>query len=491
MALPIYAAELQNVCLHADILTTTQLEPILCYLCSLPPPPPLGEVLSRLISRAHAVPLAAAPALASPYPSFDIYHAIPVAATLTRFFLCLSHEGPPLTAALAHLLPSSTPEALQTLCGMLASGVDKCASWRRKVTCDIMARVALPAAAPLAPARLAPALAGLPAAARLHALLAQRAQELKDAAFERTFIAPLSAYAAAAGGMGAARSLEADLEAHGVPTLVALLAATTGVAVSRATPVLEDQAKGFADGAAATAPAALAALWDPQNLSRSAAALYRPPASASAEAAQPWHGRHPQHPHLPYNDFCGWEGGEHITVREFAQRAAQGGGGAAPASRYASVYLRAFARYLAPDFLLPRLTAALLAEPGEDLSAVVAALCAAGEGGEGGEEQSPGEWLYRAGCGGGEESSSMVLDMGRAWALLEGLGVLKQAGAIYSAPSAQPQPLFAQLLQPHAQQQPPLPRAVPASAITSIQVAGGQERGAERAANLLQLGQEE
>jgi hypothetical protein len=504
--LPVYRAALAGVCLHSSLLAASPLAPALAFLAAAPPPP-TAATLQRLIAVAYSLPSdAAAAQFAAAHPAFDLHAPEPLLPALSNFFLSLRWEGPRLAAALAHLTRTESPEALQAVCGMLASAVGKCASWRRKCACDVLARV-LPAAtggggggggdgaaaAQLALA-LAPQLRGLPAATRLRAALVEHVQALKDAAFERTFMAPQAAYCGAVGGY-TAHALSLDAEAHGVPSLAALLAATAGVLTSHL-PELTDDAKGFAD-CAGCALVNTRALWEPGNLGRGWQALPPPPPQQQQQQQRV------AHPQL--NAFCGWRGGDGVSVRDFALRAARegegGAAGAASRQRLASVYLAQFARYFEADFLLPRLVTAALALPGEDLAQVVAAVraaaapaeaagggaAAAAEAGQGGH---PGEWLY-------DEQYALVQE--NAWLLLESLGVLgPRPGYAPLVPPA-PAPGAAEAASSSSSGggggssssgAAPLPTEVPRSLIASIAVAGGAERGRERAENLLARGEE-
>ena len=499
--LPVYRAALSSMCLHASLLPASPLAPALAYLAAAPPPPTPATLL-RLIAAAYSLPSDAAAAhFAAAHPAFDLPAPAPLLPALEDFFLNLHWGGPRLAAALAHLTRVESPASLQTVCGLLASAAGKCASWRRKCACDVLARVAPPCAgsgeaAAAAALALAPQLRGLPAAARLRAALVEHVQALKDAAFERTFMAPQAAYCGAVGGY-TAHALSLDAEAHGAPSLAALLAATAGVLTSHL-PELTEDAKGFAD-CAGSALVNTAALWDVKNLGRGWQALPPPPAPPQQQAAAAAAAQQQQRPAL--NTFCGWRGGDGVPVQEFALRAARegegGAAGAASRQRFATVYLAQFARYFEPAFLLPRLVGAALALPGEDLRQVVAAVrgeqpAAAGAGAGAGEEAAqghPGEWLYSG------EDYALVEE--RAWLLLESLGVLGPrpgyAPLVPPLPPA-PEPAPADAAAAAAAGALPagaLPRSeVPRSLIASIAVAGGAERGRERAENLLARGEE-
>lgn len=196
----------------------------------------------------------------------------------------------------------------------------------------------------------------------------------------------------------------------------------------------------------------------------------------------------PPRPNLPLeNTLCGVRAGGGESVGAFAGRFARGGEGSV--GRFAALYCAQFFKYLQPAFLVPRLISSLLSLPGEDLATVVEALQKGGGGGmkELGEDERGAGWLY-------DEERGYALREDRAWELLEGLGVLGVRGREVVLPHLPPPlplgpPPHPLPSAPGALIRPPL-REVPRDWIAEVRVAGGANRGAERAENLLGRGVE-
>ena len=422
---PDYLPALKSICLSPKILATSPLQARLSYL-GRSPAPPVTPLLVSLVRTAFKLPSDAhVYRLVTTLPLFDLHSPTHLFRACSDFVAGLRWEGPYLRAALALLLQSETPDGLGVCVGVMAQASTSCASRRRAALCSVLMRVPEPKEGwgdeemGVVSTRRSSLFSGAspsPAAveaafSRIHEMLTSHVHDLKDAAFESTFVQPSAAGAALSSPPLHYAVL--DGEVHGAPTLAAVLLATTGVRTSRA-PELLDEATGFCDGAAALCPTALAALW------------------AHSALGRPWDGLRgvkdlPLAAAVPADTFCGWRASRLDssvpTVLAYATRCADGGRRFAEnRARFAKVYLAQFASYLSENFVLPRLTALVLTQPSHVallLPAVRLHLREEAVTDSESVSEEPGEYLYNM------DDFPPTLRTHRARALFQLLGILR------------------------------------------------------------------
>lgn len=204
-----YIAPLSAIQITEELLLSSPLEGTLSYLKKCEQPR-AEVVLASLIRKAFGLKTEGeAQSLHAKIPEFDVDGIL--YSMCERFLLGLSWEGPFVRAALQIIIETETPESLKLTIGFIAHAHDKCSSRRRAVVCSILSRIsptsdcgATSQDSVLDQIRIRfPSTATaseLMAAVRLHSLLASFVHDLKDKAFESTFVQPFLQYATASGG---------------------------------------------------------------------------------------------------------------------------------------------------------------------------------------------------------------------------------------------------------------------------------------------------
>lgn len=260
---------------------------------------------------------------------------------------------------------------------------------------------------------------------RLQRVCAAIIDDIKDAAYARTFTEPALLYAE----LKADHSVLTDLDVHGANTYLALLLANTGILLRRP-PLFDDMKIGLVDAMATGLEASVRELWSPEHRDTPWRQIKLKSMPANGSVVR-----------LMSNTFI-WPVHAAIDAGDYAKRSTHDAqsSDAALRTRFAA-YVQQFCSYFHADHLLPRLFSSLTGNSfqlemfgaetvARDLQRVFEELKKASIGGiRESQASNVNEWVWNV------EDYPPVFNAGAARTLFAALGVCKESE---SEESAQP-----------------------------------------------------